>query len=170
MLTIQLNQNLTQYVAIYNPQDDWWYLNGQRYRKAYLQSLEVFKNGTFGVPCTNGVYHHSGGSNIGLATITTESIIFAQPASNTYTPIITNDMIDLSKYQKATVVTDRGNIELNLSNISQDGYLCVFRAPNGSLYVLVTNTKENYYTNRINQDVPSVNTGGGIVVYSIILE
>lgn len=118
----ELSQNLTTRVPLYNEQDDWWYVNGQKYKRAYLTSLVYFNEDrgynadTFGqiIKSDDGVSW--GNSNI---TINETNINYHwQGAANGNAYFTTQNAVNISNYQKIYV---KGSIKIGKSSTTGAG-------------------------------------------------
>ena len=165
---MSLNQNLTK-TLIYNPQDDYFYLNGVKtiYR-GYQNVLVIFANGTFGKAMSNGVYHVTSAiTAVAPFTITSSSI--NGTAQQAYQTLVTNDLIDFSSYDYLKMKTNLGDITVNLGTISSSGYVTVALG-NSYLALNAVSEKENFLQHSLAQGTLNVSSGTNVIITEITLE
>lgn len=144
-----INQNLTQFVPIWNPTDDYYYVNGNRSIKAWLKSVNVWVNGSFGVACGNGVYYRNSQYSPTAYTVSGNNLTGTVNASQYKTAtLVTEETIDFTNYNTVIVKTNRGNLSINVSNITGAFYLFFDLEPAGStgekLTVGLSTAKQNF--------------------------
>lgn len=106
MCKLSLNQNLTK-TLIYNPQDDYFYLNGVKtiYR-GYQNAIAVFVNGQFGVEVDNGgtVPQSAYGASIAF-NVSNNRLYYASSAvgTNKHCSILTKNRLDVTNYSTLKV-------------------------------------------------------------------
>lgn len=164
-----LNQNLTQFVPIWNPTDDYYYVNGKRSIKAWLNSVPVWANGEFGIEVDNGTHSFSSSApNRDAFTISGSSLVRASTVRDMVrTTLVSKEEIDFSNYSLVTVKTSSTNdITLNVSNFNSVGYLCVYTnrasSAQAGVYtyafgVCISSAKDNFYDNVVNSLVAQQN-------------
>jgi hypothetical protein len=139
MCKLSLNQNLTHNVMIYNPNDDYFYLDGVKtiYR-GYKNAIVLFANGLLNSEANNpgtqlGNLAPKAFVNNGtvlVANITTSQLSPSQGYTLTY-----NKLINFASYNKVTFKSNAKNTELVLP-ASGTGYISVviYRSNDGSQY------------------------------------
>jgi hypothetical protein len=144
-----VNQNLTTKVPIWNPTDDYYYVNGKRSIKAWLNSVDVWVNGVFGIDIANGQYNFSGNYPKTSFAVNGNLLQYTgASASTTLATLVSENLIDFTNYSHVYVKTNSGNIDMNVSEISGQHYLCFIAGnTNGAgiaATALISDTKEGF--------------------------
>lgn len=121
---LSLNQNLTQRVPLYNPADDYFYLNGNKlpYR-GWQTAVAVFIDGTFGVEVFNGDYMTAGYAGEPFTVVSDALEVNLPYLSPAHEKTLVTEAIDFTNFSTVTVKTNKGNMTLNVSGITGNAYL-----------------------------------------------
>jgi hypothetical protein len=157
MCKLSLNQNLTK-TLIYNPQDDYFYLNGVKtmYR-GYQNAIAVYVNGVFGIDVENGAYSYNGSDTVYVFENTNNELTGLINTSSNERTIVSKNIIDFTNYDYIKV-TDAsiGEVTLDVRNLNNTGYLWITFLQNymgeRSLRVGVSSTKQAFGTTVLTKD------------------
>lgn len=134
----------------YNPEDDYIYINGQKWKRAYFKKDVIYKDGEEGVETTSTTYTTiTYGSN--YTPDTTQPVIVGSqyvtipPASNTNKNVCyaTAHKVDVTNFSKLVAKGSYGtsvgqypfDIEIDLSNVSEEVYVVCSVLYTGSQYL-----------------------------------
>ena len=162
MCKLSLNQNLTTRVPLYNSADDYWYVNGVKYKKAYLQDYVVFTSDSWenGHSKGNSIQLYSQITNDGGFTYTIGKGLFAKmPNVSHGKGNMIVGSIDFSKYTELVVeVTSNGTSYIetrDVSGYSQTAYIGIgMYSPNSNdrrLNVYIESAQSPTYLDGANQ-------------------
>lgn len=174
---MSLNQNLTQ-TLIYNPQDDYFYLNGVKtiYR-GYQNAIPVFANGNFNIPVNNGSYswETTWAGYVQPFAISGGNLVGSPDSSKMYS-VTSDSAIDFTSRDSIEVTMNGAVHTLNVSDVSGSGYLYVGLVKYTSntdktLYIAVCSSKSNAMgSNAIKHLQRDVGTATTFNISSIIVQ
>lgn len=120
---MSLNQNLTTRVPIWNPTDDYYYVNGKRSIKAWLNSVPVWANGVFGIDVDNGTHAWDSDRHTAFTITANKLVRLGTTPILTRATLVSTDLIDFTNYSLVTMITSIGTATLNVSGITGSYYL-----------------------------------------------
>lgn len=135
--------------------------------KVFPKSVNVFRNGAFGIPCDNGLYMREASDTVyTLRAFNVGSNLTAYSYTQSEYTLVTRDTVDLSNFSKVKV-TNVGftPIELDVSNLNGSYYIgiCAIHNPSSNLTIVQAfiSTSKQYFgssANAVMSDVITVGT------------
>lgn len=143
--------------------------------KAYYDALPVWVNGEFGIEIANGVYRTQSLFSTTSAFTKDGNLLKATLVSGTQSfTLVGEEQIDTSAYSRAVVKTSKGNITLDMSNLTQSAYFCITYYINAqnipTISARFANTKPDFAQNTYGTPANISSTGEAIAISEIILE
>lgn len=132
--------------------------------KNFPKKISVWENGTFGVECANGVYKPTSAfSTVNAFSVTGANLI----ASTSNTSLVSLEKIDFTGLTKISAISNYGTNELDVTNISGEAYLAIYRYDN-TFTIHVSSQQQYFETNSIARH--SINGSGSLSISKIIIE
>lgn len=132
--------------------------------KNFPRKISVWENGTFGIECANGVYKSTSAfGTVNAFSVTGANLI----ASTSNTSLVSLEKIDFTSLTKISAISNYGTNELDVTNISGEAYLAIYRYDN-TFTVHVSSQQQYFETNSIARH--SINGSGSLSISKIIIE